>query len=108
MAPMPRSFARWVATAAAGELAGQPAVDRLATLHEQMHRLARLVLLKSRDGEPPSEARAWLRYRQAMVWGLVIGWLITPPQNYGVEITRANIAKMVCAMEDLDTLAAIP
>jgi aminoglycoside phosphotransferase (APT) family kinase protein len=57
---------------------------------------------------PPSPTQAWLRYRQGMIWGLVIGWLITPPQNYGVEITRANIGKMVSAMRDLDTLAAIP
>lgn len=42
-----------------------------------------------------------------MIWGLVIGWLITPPQNYGVPITRANIAKMVQAMLDLDTLGAL-
>lgn len=57
---------------------------------------------------PPSPDRAWLRYRQGMIWGLVIGWLITPPQNYGIEITRANIHKMVSAMRDLDTLTAIP
>ena len=57
---------------------------------------------------PPSFEHAWLRYRQGMVWGLVIGWLITPPQNYGVEITRANISKIVTAMRDLETLAAIP
>lgn len=56
----------------------------------------------------PSSEHAWLRYRQGMIWGLVIGWLITPPQNYGVEITRANISKIVTAMQDLDTLAAIP
>jgi hypothetical protein len=56
----------------------------------------------------PSIEHAWLRYRQGMIWGLVIGWLITPPQNYGVEITRANISKMVNAMQDLDTLAVIP
>jgi hypothetical protein len=57
---------------------------------------------------PPSPTQAWLRYRQGMIWGLVIGWLITPPQNYGLAITRANIANMVEAMRDLDTLAVIP
>ena len=57
---------------------------------------------------PPSREHAWLRYRQGMIWGLVIGWLITPPQNYGVAITRANIDKMVHAMQDLETLAVIP
>ena len=57
---------------------------------------------------PPSPEHAWLRYRQGMIWGLVIGWLITPPQNYGVEITRANIGRMVHALRDHDTLALIP
>jgi aminoglycoside phosphotransferase (APT) family kinase protein len=72
--------------------------------------LDKLASYLPRDGvaEPPSFEHAWLRYRQGMLWGLVIGWLITPPQNYGVEITRANIGKMVAAMLDLDTLAAIP
>lgn len=57
---------------------------------------------------PPSFEHAWLCYRRSLIWGLVIGWLITPPVNYGVEITRANIGKMVQAMLDLDTLAALP
>lgn len=57
---------------------------------------------------PPNHDHAWLCYRRSMIWGLVIGWLITPPQNYGVAITRANIGKMVQAMLDLDTLAALP
>jgi hypothetical protein len=76
-------------------------------LGEYLDKLARYL---PSDGvaEPPSFEHAWLRYRQGMIWGLVIGWLITPPQNYGIEITRANIAKMVAAIADLDTLTAIP
>lgn len=71
-------------------------------LVEYLERLAELGVRS-----PPSFEHAWLRYRQSMIWGLVIGWLITPPQNYGVPITRANIAKMVQAMLDLDTLGAL-
>jgi hypothetical protein len=55
----------------------------------------------------PDADEAFLRYRQSTVWGLVIGWLITPPQNYGETITDANIAKIVTAMQDLDTLGAL-
>lgn len=57
--------------------------------------------------EVPDPERAWRRYRQAAIWGLVIGWLITPPVNYGEAITRANIDKTVAAMRDLETLDAI-
>jgi len=56
---------------------------------------------------PPSPEEAWLRHRQAAIWGLVIGWLITPPANYGQEITAANIHRMVTAVQDLETLKAI-
>ena len=55
----------------------------------------------------PTEEQAWLLHRQAAIWGLVIGWLITPPQNYGKDITAANISKMVSAMIDLQTLDAL-
>ena len=40
--------------------------------------------------EPPTEAEAWNAHRLAAIWGLVIGWLITPPVNYGPAITEAN------------------
>lgn len=55
----------------------------------------------------PSADEAYLLYRQSAVWGLVIGWLITPPQNYGEPITTANIHKMVTAMIDLQTLESL-
>jgi hypothetical protein len=42
-----------------------------------------------------------------VLWGLVIGWLITPPENYGQEITAENTKRMVAAVEDFDALAAI-
>ena len=55
----------------------------------------------------PSADEAFLLYRQSAIWGLVIGWLITPPQNYGEQITSANIHKMVTAMMDLKTLESL-
>ncbi len=53
--------------------------------------------------EPPDLAAAWKLYRQSVAWGLVIGWLITPPENYGQQITAANIGRLVTAAQDLQT-----
>jgi hypothetical protein len=55
----------------------------------------------------PSPADAFEHYRAAALWGLVIGWLICPPDNYGPEITAANISRTVAAVEDLETFAVI-
>ncbi len=56
--------------------------------------------------DPPTAQAAWECYRLAAIWGLVIGWLITPPVNYGVEITAANISRMVAATIDLASFDA--
>ena len=56
---------------------------------------------------PPTRDEAWLRYRQAAIWGLVIGWLITPTENYGEAMTVANISRLVGAVQDLETLEAL-
>lgn len=56
---------------------------------------------------PPSFDATWLRYRQTAIWGLVIGWLICPPANYGVPITAANIRRTATACLDLGTLDAL-
>jgi hypothetical protein len=56
---------------------------------------------------PPTPGEAFEQYRAAALWGLVIGWLICPPENYGEPITVANISRTVTAVTDLDTLAAI-
>ncbi len=69
--------------------------------------LYRETLLEKGVKSVPTEAQAWLLYRQTAIWGLVIGWLITPPQNYGEEITAANVSKMCTAMLDLQTLESI-
>ncbi len=58
-----------------------------------------------RDAPGPDEAWEWCR--RAVLWGLVIGWLITPPENYGPEITAANTGRMVAAVRDFDALGAI-
>ncbi|AWK86296.1 diguanylate cyclase [Azospirillum thermophilum] len=52
----PASFAAWCAAASRDDLVHQPAVQKLVALHEQMHRQAKLVLLKAAAGEPPTEA----------------------------------------------------
>ena len=57
--------------------------------------------------EVPSPSEAFEQYRMAALWGLVIGWLICPPENYGEPITAANIVRTVTAVRDLETLAAI-
>jgi len=55
----------------------------------------------------PTLDAAFDQHRRAALWGLVIGWLICPPENYGPEITIANITRTVAAVMDLDTLDAI-
>ena len=58
-------------------------------------------------GDAPGPDEAWEWCRRAILWGLVIGWLITPPENYGPEITVANTKRMVAAVRDYDALGAI-
>ncbi len=55
----------------------------------------------------PTFDDAFTQYRAAALWGLVIGWLICPPENYGTEVTIANIGRLVAAVDDLETFAAI-
>lgn len=50
----PASFAAWCAAASRDDLAQQPAVARLAELHERMHRQAKLMQLKGAAGHPPA------------------------------------------------------
>lgn len=53
-------------------------------------------------GAPPDMDEAWRCHRLATLWGLVIGWLITPPVNYGPEITDANVSRTAAACRDHD------
>lgn len=63
--------------------------------------------LSRRGVDAPSPEEAWRLYRCSAVWGLVIGWLITPPQNYGEEITAENILRLVTAVRDLESFRAL-
>jgi hypothetical protein len=69
------------------------------------HYLAEL----ARNGvaDAPTTDEAWEWCRRAVIWGLVIGWLITPPENYGKAITVANTERMVAAVADLGALSAL-
>lgn len=58
--------------------------------------------------EPPSADEAWRCHRLASLWGLVIGWLITPTVNYGPAITEANVARTAAACRDLDPFELLP
>ena len=42
-----------------------------------------------------------------MCWGLVIGWLICPANNYGEAILSANLKRLVAACIDLNTFDII-
>jgi aminoglycoside phosphotransferase (APT) family kinase protein len=57
--------------------------------------------------DAPTPAEAFEQCRAAALWGLVIGWLICPPENYGQPITEANISRTVTAVMDYDTIDLI-
>lgn len=75
--------------------------------HERSILARYLDALGCRGVEVPDDEEAWLLYRQSVVWGLVIGWLITPPRNYGEAITTANLTRLVTAAQDLETFRAL-
>lgn len=66
-----------------------------------------LDLLGRAGGDAPTLDDAFERCRAAALWGLVIGWLICPPENYGQPITEANISRAVAAVMDYDTIGMI-
>ncbi len=75
---------------------------------------ARRLLASYRDeliecgvADAPDLDEMWEWCRRAVIWGLVIGWLITPPENYGTAITVANTERMVAAVADLDALSIL-
>lgn len=65
-----------------------------------------LLAKKGVDPVPPKED-VWRLYRQSMAWGLVIGWLICPPNNYGEAITTGNLRRLVAACVDLKTFESL-
>jgi hypothetical protein len=64
-------------------------------------------LVKLNVPNVPSFEEAWHDHRLASIWGLVIGWLITPPVNYGIEVTAANVERLAQAVIDLEAFAAL-
>lgn len=57
--------------------------------------------------EPPSFDDAWTEYKRTLVWGVYIGWLTTPPVNYGLEINTMNLLRLTTAFEDHETLKLV-
>lgn len=55
----------------------------------------------------PSFDDLWMEYCRAMVWGVYVGWLITPVVNYGWEITVMAHLRTMTAYEDLETARLI-
>lgn len=55
----------------------------------------------------PDTDTTWLDYRRAAVWGLYIGWLTTPIENYGWAINVTNHIRLATAYRDLETAAAL-
>ena len=55
----------------------------------------------------PDADAAFLEYRRAAVWGVYIGWLTTPIENYGWDVTVMNHIRLLTAYRDLETAAAI-
>jgi aminoglycoside/choline kinase family phosphotransferase len=71
--------------------------------------LARYLQLIDEQGvaDVPSLDDAKILCRAAALWGFVIGWLITPPDNYGWEITAANLDRVSQAAVDFETVALL-
>jgi Ser/Thr protein kinase RdoA (MazF antagonist) len=56
---------------------------------------------------PPTLDELFEEHRRAMAWCLYIGWLTSPTENYGWEITVANHIRISTAYRDLSSSAAI-
>jgi aminoglycoside phosphotransferase (APT) family kinase protein len=66
-----------------------------------------LAALRGHGVDAPNAEAAFALHRRTVVWGLVIGWLITPPANYGDAITAANVSRLVAAALDHETFELI-
>lgn len=56
---------------------------------------------------PPTFDMLFEEHRRAMAWNLYIGWLTSPTENYGWEITVGNVIRLATAYRDLETANAI-
>jgi hypothetical protein len=50
--------------------------------------------------ELPTLEDAMEQYARAIVWGFTVGWLMAPTENYGPEILKANLDRLIAAAED--------
>lgn len=57
--------------------------------------------------DAPDRETLWLEYRRSAVWGVYIGWLTTPVDNYGWDITVNNHIRLITAYRDLECSAAL-
>lgn len=55
----------------------------------------------------PTQNETFTEYRHAAAWCLYIGWLTTPIENYGWDITVCNHIRLTTAYDDLNSKAAI-
>ena len=54
----------------------------------------------TRRDQLPALENAMEQYARAIVWGFTIGWLMAPTENYGPEILKANLDRLIAAAED--------
>jgi hypothetical protein len=64
-------------------------------------------LVKLGVAAPPGLDELLYEHRLAMAWCLYIGWLTSPTENYGWEVTVANHIRISTAYRDLATSVAI-
>jgi Ecdysteroid kinase-like family len=65
-----------------------------------LHRLADLGVR-----ELPGLDEAMQQYARAIVWGFTIGWLMAPTENYGPDILKANLDRLIAAAEDWNSFS---
>lgn len=57
--------------------------------------------------DPPDPETLWREYRHAALWSFYIGWLGTPPENYGWATLSMALLRLSTAFEDLETLKLV-
>ena len=55
---------------------------------------------------PPGFDEAWLRYRQNVLYGVLM-WLITPDGVHTDDAQRCFLQRCLTAAEDLETMSAL-
>ena len=74
--------------------------------HERDLLGAYLDRLRALGAEPPAFDEAWLRYRQNILYGVVM-WLITPDGVHTDEAQACFLERCLTAAEELETMAAL-